>query len=328
MKPICIVLSPTRSRPLNMFLGIVLLLASLLLFLALASYHPADPSLNTSTDLVRRPQLDWPLRRLHHRSAPAGPWHHRVSSPPLDGRCGLDLDALAARRSPMLRWTGTLLTLAFLPAVFGLLPWHWRWLHPFPSKASAGRLMAGLLVVYLNVQGAWLVAAALAASPASTSPRPSASRPFAKACRALDHSSQPGLTAGATGARSAPNCVPKREAQRSEEAAADRFSQPRRNLPSWPTRNLPVRAHQSSFSRSFRRNRTPQQDPVDEIPAFRREPFRADRDHDSCHPARRKPSIWERSEPGPGVRRRFRTSADYAAQPPRCASPAKPALCA
>ncbi len=64
MKPIRIVLSPTRSRPVNMFLGMVLLLVSLLLFLALATYHATDPSLNTATDSALRPQLDRPLRRL------------------------------------------------------------------------------------------------------------------------------------------------------------------------------------------------------------------------------------------------------------------------
>src|ERR1017187_488105 len=52
MKPIRIVLSPTRSRPLNVFLGLVLLLASLLLFLSLATYHASDPSMNTATDLA------------------------------------------------------------------------------------------------------------------------------------------------------------------------------------------------------------------------------------------------------------------------------------
>ena len=37
MKPIRIVLAPTRSRPVNIFLGMVILLVSLLLFLALAT---------------------------------------------------------------------------------------------------------------------------------------------------------------------------------------------------------------------------------------------------------------------------------------------------
>ncbi len=50
IKPIQIALAPTRNRPLNMFLGVVLALVSLLLFLAIASYHVTDPSLNTSLD--------------------------------------------------------------------------------------------------------------------------------------------------------------------------------------------------------------------------------------------------------------------------------------
>jgi DNA segregation ATPase FtsK/SpoIIIE-like protein len=65
--------------------------------------------------------------------------------------------------SPILRWMGAILALIFLPAVFGLLPWHWRWLHIVPVEGVVGRLVAGLLVVYLNIQGAWLVATALAA---------------------------------------------------------------------------------------------------------------------------------------------------------------------
>ena len=49
MKPIPIILSPTRNRALNMFLGLVLSLVSVLLFLALATYHPSDPSMNTAS---------------------------------------------------------------------------------------------------------------------------------------------------------------------------------------------------------------------------------------------------------------------------------------
>ena len=50
MKPISIVLIPTRSRPLNVFLGLMLLLAALILLLALATWRATDPSLNTATD--------------------------------------------------------------------------------------------------------------------------------------------------------------------------------------------------------------------------------------------------------------------------------------
>ena len=47
MKPLHFAMSPTRIRPLNVFLGLVLTLVSLLLLMALATYHSSDPSLNT-----------------------------------------------------------------------------------------------------------------------------------------------------------------------------------------------------------------------------------------------------------------------------------------
>ena len=62
-----------------------------------------------------------------------------------------------------LRWTGVVLTLAFLPAAFGLLPWHWHWLHVMPVEGVTGRLLADLLNGYLNVTGASIVAGVLAA---------------------------------------------------------------------------------------------------------------------------------------------------------------------
>ena len=52
----------------------------------------------------------------------------------------------------------------FVPAVFALLPWHWRWAHAVPVEGVIGRLVAGMLVAYLNVQGAWIVASVLAAA--------------------------------------------------------------------------------------------------------------------------------------------------------------------
>ncbi len=55
------------------------------------------------------------------------------------------------------------LTLAFLPAVIGLLPWHWRWAHAMPVEGVVGRLMADTLMGYLNLTGAWIVAGVMAA---------------------------------------------------------------------------------------------------------------------------------------------------------------------
>jgi S-DNA-T family DNA segregation ATPase FtsK/SpoIIIE len=166
MKPIRIVLSPTRSRPLNIFLGLVLVLAALMLLLALATYFPADPSLNTSTDQAIHPARNW--------MGLFGAWLSDLLLQSLGFTAfflplwlgGLGWTWMRSRSggSPVLRWIGTLLAVVFIPTVFALLPWHLRWLHAVPVEGVVGKLMAGLLVTYLNTQGAWLVAAVLAAA--------------------------------------------------------------------------------------------------------------------------------------------------------------------
>ncbi len=167
MKSIRIVLTPTRSRPLNVFLGLVLALASLLVLLALATYHPTDPSLNTATNAAGTHAVrnwiglfgsylsDLLLQALGLTAFLLPLWAG-----------GIGWNWMRSRPcSPvLLRWMGALLALTFLPASFGLLPWHWRWLHALPVEGVVGRLMAGLLVGYVNIQGAWLVAGALAAT--------------------------------------------------------------------------------------------------------------------------------------------------------------------
>ena len=163
MKSIRIALSPTGSRPLNLFLGLVLLLVSLLLFLALATYSPADPSLNSATSL---PAHNWAglfgawlsdllLQSLGITAFFLPIWLAGIGWTWMQSRAG---------DSPVLRWIGVLLALLFLPTAFALLPWHWRWLHQLPIEGVLGRLMADLLVRYLNRQGTWLVAGVLAAA--------------------------------------------------------------------------------------------------------------------------------------------------------------------
>jgi len=154
MKPIRIVLSPTRSRPWNVFLGLVLLLASVLVLLSLATYHPADPSLNTATGMPARNWAglfgaslsDLLLQSLGITAFFLPLWLGGIGWTWMHSRPG---------GSGVLRWVGTILSLAFLPAVFGLLPWHWRWLHQVPVEGLVGQLVSGLLVAYLNMQGAW-----------------------------------------------------------------------------------------------------------------------------------------------------------------------------
>jgi S-DNA-T family DNA segregation ATPase FtsK/SpoIIIE len=167
MKPIRIVLTPTRSRPLNIFLGLVLLLVSVLILLSLATYHPADPSLNTSTNAVGlRPAANWVGIFGALLSDQFLQWIGIAAFliPMWLGSLGWTWMRSRPSGSPLLRWTGSILSLLFLPACLGLLPWHWRWLGALPVEGVIGRIFAEFLKSYLNVQGAWLVAGALAAT--------------------------------------------------------------------------------------------------------------------------------------------------------------------
>ena len=166
MKPIPIILSPTRNRALNMFLGLVLSLASVLLFLALATYHPADPSMNTASGAD-------PAHAIHNWIGLFGAYISDILLqafgitvflfPLWIGGLGWNWVHSRSGGSPILRWMGAAMTILFLPSVLGLFPWHWHWLHVVPVEGIMGRVVSGVLAVYLNIQGAWLVSAAFAA---------------------------------------------------------------------------------------------------------------------------------------------------------------------
>jgi S-DNA-T family DNA segregation ATPase FtsK/SpoIIIE len=165
MKPIPIILSPTRNRALNMFLGLVLSLVSVLFFLALATYHPYDPSINTASGAD-------PAHAIHNWIGLFGAYTSDMLLqafgitaflfPLWIGGLGWNWVRSRSGGSAILRWLGTASTIIFLPSVLGLLPWHWHWLHAVPVEGVMGRVISSALVVYINIQGAWLVSAAFA----------------------------------------------------------------------------------------------------------------------------------------------------------------------
>ena len=165
MKPIPISLSPTRSRALNVFLGAVQTLASILLFLALATYHPSDASMNTASGADAG-------NAVHNWIGVLGAYLSDILLQAFGVTAflvpvwmvGLGWNWIRSRAAgtAILRWMGVALSVIFTPALFGLLPWHWRWMHAVPVEGVMGRVISGLLVAYLNTQGAWLVAVALA----------------------------------------------------------------------------------------------------------------------------------------------------------------------
>jgi S-DNA-T family DNA segregation ATPase FtsK/SpoIIIE len=151
----------------NIFLGLVLTLVSLLLILALATYHSTDPSLNTAVD----PGL--PIA-AHNWIGLFGAWLSDLLLQSVGITAfllplwlgGLGWTWMRSRPggSPFLRWTGSVLALVFVPTVLAMQPWRWQWRGAVPVEGVVGRLMAGWLVGYLNQQGSWLVAGVLAAT--------------------------------------------------------------------------------------------------------------------------------------------------------------------
>ncbi len=289
MKPTRIVLEPTRSRPANIFLGLLLLLVSALLFLSLATCHATDPSLNTSADpAATHAARNW-----------IGLFGAGVSDLMLQvfgiscflipiwiGGLGWTWMRSRSGGSPILRWIGTVFALAFVPTVFALLPWHWRWMHLIPVEGVVGKLMAGMLVGYLNIQGAWVVAAVLAA----------AGLYFATAISfgAMKEAIEERWIHVVSWYERWRNWREERAEARAEMRAEQELEDEARS-PAEPI--TAAASHKRGFFAAlFRRRREPEPDPIDEIPAFKRAEMRRDDDSETITIQPRRPSIWERAE--------------------------------
>jgi S-DNA-T family DNA segregation ATPase FtsK/SpoIIIE len=296
MKPIRLVLSPTRNRPLNVFLGLVLLLVSLLLLLSLATYSPADPSLNTASNQIPRNWVglfgawlsDLVLQSIGLTAFLLPMW-----------LAGLGWTWMRSRPggSPFLRFTGTVLAVVFVPTVFALLPWHWRWLNAIPAEGVIGRVMSGLLVGYLNIQGTWLVAGILAATG------------FYFATAVSIWALRDGIEDRWVHAQSWHDRWRNWREERAEIKEQKRAEREARRGAARPARphgfvsgSAPEQEQEEFVQRPSRlaalfgrREQEPESDPLDEIPAYRRAPLQADEQEAPVAEKSRKPSIWERS---------------------------------
>jgi len=156
MRPKKIVFTPTPHRRLNEVIGLAAMAVALLLLLALLSYNPADPSLNTAGSVAAR---NW--------TGVAGAWV---------GDMLLQLFGMTAYLLPItllmlgLAWLrsrpvghirtrifGLSLWMLFAPALLALQPLHWMWRGAVPVEGMSGRLLADMLVRVLNYPGACVV---------------------------------------------------------------------------------------------------------------------------------------------------------------------------
>jgi S-DNA-T family DNA segregation ATPase FtsK/SpoIIIE len=175
MKPLRLVSTPTRNRRLNEILGLVVLVFAALLFLALATYTPTDPSANTVGNYAVSAHTSASLTsRLaagpaHNWTGLAGAWLADLILqgigiaafflPILLGRLGLCWMRQRPAGSAMARLLGLGLWIVFAPAAVGLLPRTLFWRHALPIEGVTGRLLADAMVQYLNLPGASIVLA-------------------------------------------------------------------------------------------------------------------------------------------------------------------------
>jgi S-DNA-T family DNA segregation ATPase FtsK/SpoIIIE len=161
MKPLRLVSTPTRNRRLNEILGLIVLVSAALLFLALATYTPTDPSFNTVGGYAPG------ARPAHNWTGLAGAWIADAILqtigiaafflPIVLGRVGLCWTRQRAAGSAKARLLGLTLWLIFAPAAIGLLPHILFWRHALPIEGVTGRLLADTMVQYLNLPGASIV---------------------------------------------------------------------------------------------------------------------------------------------------------------------------
>ncbi|MGD0793606.1 MAG: DNA translocase FtsK [Terriglobales bacterium] len=154
------IFAPTRNRRLNELVGFLLCVSALLLFLALASYSPLDPSLNSASILTRsHAARNWIgifgayLSDLILQFWGVGSFLLPIFMAMLGARWFRS----RAVQTPVAKTLGGIWLLMFVPALFAILPGHLRWMGAIPIEGLAGRIVGDVLIRYLNVAGAYIV---------------------------------------------------------------------------------------------------------------------------------------------------------------------------
>ena len=167
MKFIARIFNPTNNRRLNELLGFLLCVSALLLFLALASYSPLDPSLNSASVLTgSRVARNWIGivgafgSDLLLQFFGIGAFLLPVFALGLGIRWFRSLKVV----SPIAKLLGGIWLLVFVPALLDLLPGRLRWLGAVPLEGLLGRVFGDALIHYFNLAGAWIVSITMLAA--------------------------------------------------------------------------------------------------------------------------------------------------------------------
>jgi S-DNA-T family DNA segregation ATPase FtsK/SpoIIIE len=157
---------PTGNRRLNELIGFLMCVSALLLFLALASYSPLDPSWNSASVLTG--------------SHAARNWIGVVGAYTADmllqffgvgafllvvfpAMLGARWFRSSPVQSPLAKSLGGIWLVMFVPAMLALLPGQLRWMHVIPVEGLLGRVIGDVLIHYLNLVGAYIVCATVLA---------------------------------------------------------------------------------------------------------------------------------------------------------------------
>jgi S-DNA-T family DNA segregation ATPase FtsK/SpoIIIE len=154
------VFAPTRNRRLNELVGFLLCVSALLLFLALSSYSPLDPSLNSASILTgAHAARNW-IGILGAYVSDIVLQFWGVGSfllPIFMGVLGMRWFRSRPVQNPVAKILGAIWLLMFVPALLAILPGHVRWMDAIPIEGIAGRILGDVLIRYLNVAGAYIV---------------------------------------------------------------------------------------------------------------------------------------------------------------------------
>jgi DNA segregation ATPase FtsK/SpoIIIE, S-DNA-T family len=160
MKYFSQVFNPTPNRRLNELIGFLLCVSAILLFLALASYSPLDPSLNSASVLTgSRAARNWigVVGAFFSDLLLQGLGISAFLLPVFFSVLGLRWFRSRRIASPWAKFLGASALLIFFSALLALLPGHLRWMGAVPLEGLLGRIVGDFLIHYFNPAGANIV---------------------------------------------------------------------------------------------------------------------------------------------------------------------------
>jgi S-DNA-T family DNA segregation ATPase FtsK/SpoIIIE len=157
---------PTRNRRLNELIGFLMCVSALLLFLALVSYSPLDPSWNSASVLTgSHAARNWIgvvgafTADMMLQFFGIGAFLLVIFPAMLGARWFRSMTV----QSPLAKSLGGIWLVMFVPAMLALLPGHLRWMSVIPIEGLLGRVVGDFMIHYLNLVGAYIVCATVLA---------------------------------------------------------------------------------------------------------------------------------------------------------------------